>query len=650
VTADVRVVRLGLIAGVAVGLGAGGTVLRSALGDGETPAALAVLTGLIVGAVAGWFATTACTRVLAVAGRALRWARAHPATLRRLRAPALAAATLVAGLSALLSAFLALRAAGWRVDPAAVQDRAGDAALALLPAALVLLLGLWLASAAAALAARLARRRRPGPPGERFGLADGVRAIVLGADLFLLLNRDLLGTQAVTLLVVPALLLAGVATWRAMSRSPRLPVRAGADIVLSLVVGGDLVFLLVWLANLLDLQPAEVAALRGSLERVGAVADVPWWAWTLLYAALAAASLTLALRPERLEAAIRWSTRLRVLPAVDAGRRTVQGLHIALLATSLIGLAGPPAVAQPLRAQVRERYAVALQQEFDAAGERAAYDAVRASASGGPLPATGRQALQAVLTRVHEVAGSRTGSAATKGERDLARSVGEFQARTLGLHAAAPVLAGEPAMAELRSLDRPPRDSADLHGRLDRLEEREQEARDGREQLQQAAELAAVALASATQVQVPGLGDSALVQVLREYLAGIVESSPVKEVFFEWARRLWFERSEPEEPPPASRLALPDPLRLRLVATLEVTRLQFRLISAGAGTPDRSDPTWLDEAPAAGAVDAVVAVRVTRARLASCCVVVRGRTGESERLRERRPARPIEPVRPRGRI
>src|SRR5207248_153128 len=142
---------------------------------------------------------------------------------------------------------------------------------------------------------------------------------------------DLLGTQAAAILFVPTALWAGLLTWRAMARSGRLLVRAGADVVLSLVVGADLVFLLVWIANRFDLPPAEVAAIRGWLERAGAVADVPWWVWALLYAALAGASLAMALRPARLGAAVRWSKRMRLVPSIDVGRRTVSAVHVGLL-------------------------------------------------------------------------------------------------------------------------------------------------------------------------------------------------------------------------------------------------------------------------------------------------------------------------------
>ena len=61
-----------------------------------------------------------------------------------------------------------------------------------------------------------------------------------------------------------------------MVGSRRFGVRAGADIILSLLLGANFVLLLVWAANLLDLPKAGVTILRGTLERVGSIADLPW--------------------------------------------------------------------------------------------------------------------------------------------------------------------------------------------------------------------------------------------------------------------------------------------------------------------------------------------------------------------------------------
>ena len=67
-------------------------------------------------------------------------------------------------------------------------------------------------------------------------------------------------------------------------------MRAAADIAVALLLGSTLVLLLVWLANLLHMPPAEVRVLRGALGRAGAAVDPPWWLWTVLFALLAGAS------------------------------------------------------------------------------------------------------------------------------------------------------------------------------------------------------------------------------------------------------------------------------------------------------------------------------------------------------------------------
>jgi hypothetical protein len=132
--------------------------------------------------------------------------------------------------------------------------------------------------------------------------------------------------------------------WQALAGSRRLAVRAGADLVFSLLLGTDLVLFLVWGANLLGLRESQVAFLRDALRRAGSVADLPWWAWLGLLGLLgllAAANLAFALRPVRLKAAIRWSDQLRLNPSAEIGRRLLTGVHIGLLVIGLIGLSGP---------------------------------------------------------------------------------------------------------------------------------------------------------------------------------------------------------------------------------------------------------------------------------------------------------------------
>jgi hypothetical protein len=81
----------------------------------------------------------------------------------------------------------------------------------------------------------------------------------------------------------------------------------------------------------------------------------------------------------------------------------------------------------------------------------------------------------------------------------------------------------------------------------------------------QAAELAATAVSKA--LQLPGLGNTEVVQVIREYLSGLIENSPLKDVFAAWAGRI-AGRSAPH---PAAGLVVPDPERLKAAAAAETT-------------------------------------------------------------------------------
>ena len=208
-------------------------------------------------------------------------------------------------------------------------------AAAVLPAVLVTVTGGWVL---------LVTRRAP-RPGRRAAwwhrrLQDAVVAATTGTALLVLARRDVLAAGPAAGLLFPLAAWAAFRAWRAMDDSGRVAVRAAADITLSLLLGADLVLFLVWLANRLGLSRAEVAALRGALERAGGLADLPWWLWAGLYAALAAAAVAFAIWPARLRRASGLSARLRVVPVVDAARRVLTGVHIGLLVT--VAVAAPP--------------------------------------------------------------------------------------------------------------------------------------------------------------------------------------------------------------------------------------------------------------------------------------------------------------------
>ena len=60
-------------------------------------------------------------------------------------------------------------------------------------------------------------------------------------------------------------------------------------------------------------------------------------------------------------------------------------------------------------------------------------------------------------------------------------------------------------------------------------------------------------------LQLPGLGNTEVVQVIKEYLSGLIENSPVKDVFAAWAGRI----AGGHAPGPPAGLVIPDPERLK---------------------------------------------------------------------------------------
>jgi hypothetical protein len=348
--------------------------------------------------------------------------------------------------------------------------------------------------------------------------------------------------------------------WRAMNDSGRLAVRAAADITLSLLLGADLVLLVVWLANLLDLTRPEVATIRDALGQAGNLADLPWQLWVGLYGALALAAVAFAVWPTRLRRATEVSDSLLVVPAVNVVRRVLTGAHIGLLVTVLVAVAGPATVFPVLRGQLAARYTVAYQRQLEAAGEGAAY----AEISG---QFTAAQANRVVLTdiveKIHAIDHPRPGDdRATGTEADIARRVGELQAATLLATGAASVAAQEPVAANEQSATAtagftgPIRDAPDLRTRTTKLDEQDKKEEAARKRAEQAGDLAAATISNL--LSIPDIGSNEVIQIVREYLSGLVEESPLKDVFAAWTGRL----AGAVRPPDAAALVVPEPEKL----------------------------------------------------------------------------------------
>lgn len=553
------------------------------------------------------------------------------------------------GLVVLLLAAVAVGWLGWRAGPGRPAARGGGGLGAVLAAGILLLSGGWLCLLTF-------RRVRTARSWLLRHLPDALLAGFTGLGLAVLFSRDLLAAPVVAGLLVPLGGWAAVRTWRVMAGSSRLAVRAGADIVLSLLLGADLVLFLVWLANLLDLPRAEVVAVRAVLARIGAVAGLPWWLWTVGYLLLAAASLAFALRPGWLAAVPGWARRVPLVRSVDRGRRLLSGVHIGLLVAVLIGATAPTAVPATMRGQLLAKYTVALQRQLAAEGAQAAYAEIRraytapagsrpsarppvtgppagsppptplpgqppagrppgAQPPGGRPPAgqppegrppagpegrppAGRPPLAEIVSRIHRTSPPPPGTDEASGvARDLAGRIGRLQAGTLRLGGPPGVLATPPAAGAVAPFEPPVRGIADLRGRLDSLDARQQAAQTAAGQARQAAELAATAVANS--LPLLGFGQHETVQLLTEYLQGLVEGSPLKDVFFAWGKRL----AGAAAPPPAGDIVSPEPRRLLLAAFSALTRQLATVRLAAPFLPDPVQDRLRDGSPAEAAVD-----------------------------------------------
>ncbi|HEY3954507.1 MAG TPA: hypothetical protein VGM53_14115 [Streptosporangiaceae bacterium] len=362
-----------------------------------------------------------------------------------------------------------------------------------------------------------------------------------------LADHDLLTAEPASGLLFPAAAWAAVCVWRACKRSDRLTLRAAADVLLSLMAGLVAVVFLVWLANLIGMPSPEMAALRGTLGHARAVADLPWWLWAVLYLVLAAAML----RPGRLKAAGE-----RAVPAVGVTRTGLTVVHIGLLVIVLIAVAAPAALVGTFQRQARSLYTVAVDDRIGAGGEIAAYTAIRrgfSAASGSN--SGGRQTIVALVT---DITSSASGNAGT--ESDVARTLGALQATTLPLHPSAALVQSAEDSARDAGLDTAVRDAAGLDARLGRVQQAQGTAGNENQDAAHAGELAAKAIAAT--ITIPHLTSEAVTQVIREYLGGLVEDGPLKNVFAAWAEHL----SPAGRPPAAKAAVVPDPDQLKKAA------------------------------------------------------------------------------------
>jgi hypothetical protein len=455
-----------------------------------------------------------------------------------------------------------------------------------LPAAFVAACGLWACALALRRSRRSASRLARRAP-------DVIAVAATAAALLVLFDRSLLTTQASAVLLFPAAVTASIRLWIRMKDSRRLAVAAGADITLSLLLGAELVLFLAWLANMAGMTRAEVAALRSVLDRVGSDANacLDWRIWVSAYIILAAASAAFAVRPARLKAVSAWFDRLRVADVTASGQRVLTGLYIGLLTITLGGAAAPGALGTLLQRQLQERYVIALQGQFEADGEAAAYAEITREFA---LPVS-YPVLADIVRDVHDESREPAGKRDAAGsEADLAHRLGELQAAALALPSPPVLSPAEQAAAGASGLAGPIRDASDLSHRVAETGAQEEKDDQAGKRVELAAELAARAVANT--ISIPQLGSNEVVQIVMEYLSGLIEDSPLKGVF-----AAWLEHVPPGgQPPGATTIVVPDPANLEQAAEHQLTAQ-----AAAQGQQLPADPSGTGETDGSAVKDAV---------------------------------------------
>ncbi|MFF1267470.1 hypothetical protein ACFVZE_16710 [Streptomyces anulatus] len=500
--------------------------------DGLGAALLAVVRavlGGIGGLLAGLLVVTAITVVSKVGGEilvesAIRWFR-H----RRYIAAAGLALCIVVGPAALL--FLLFRAFPSR----------------LVPLVALLFFGGWALLLAVARCARSDRavvRHLPDLPGVLL-VALACQQVVSG---------DVLTVAPAAGLFFPLALWLSWRGWRWMKDSPRRTVQAAADVVLSVELGLVLTLLMVWLANVLSFTPPQVTVVLEVVEKVQGLTEVHWLYWMAAYAVLAIGSYLLLARPalvarvRRLRPARFGESRLPLGLTANFVQRSFSGINIGIMVALIFLVVVAPVSEGAWKRPVDERYALEVQRREYAEGAAAAYQEIHRQVVLHPRAAA---RIGDVIIAAHRIAPSPDGEPVNRTALDIARQAGRFQAGTLDVGTPAPEPAPAPAPA-------PAPEGDDLDARLGRLDETQQQRAEREERTDRFAELASLAVTRT--LDTLDLGDNQAVQLVKEYLGGLVEDGPVKTVFHRWGEGIG------QPPPEGGRLVRIDVRRLTAVA------------------------------------------------------------------------------------
>lgn len=270
-------------------------------------------------------------------------------------------------------------------------------------------------------------------------------------------------------------------------------------------------------------------------------------------------------------------------------------MHIGLLAVVFVAVAAPAGVTPLLRSQASARYAVAFQRELEVARVLAAYTWIRDDLKPG---AKNWDVLPVMVRTIYGIGHLSSGDVGTLTEADLAQRIGYLQETTLGLPA-------PPQVPETACDDRP-----SLKDDLATLDTADQAADAAAERAERIGEHLAIAIAST--ISIVGIGDHEVVQIVREYLSGLIEESPLKDAFAAWSLRHI-------TPPSADEIVVPDAAPIKQAASAELKGLEARL-----DVTIKGDALTGDESQMAQAVDDVNDALYLQEQTGSCdgCTVV----------------------------
>jgi hypothetical protein len=236
--------------------------------------------------------------IVAVAGKGMLRAASHAARKGAVYAPLVSRKARIGAVAAAFAVGVALIAT--------VGTFLADTLAFLLPTAFVAACGLWLC-------VLTFRKWCTSPRRWLRRVPDQVAIATSAAALLVVTDRELLTTQWATVLLFPIAIVGSLRLWTVMRKTKWPIIRAGADISLSLLFGGELVLFLVWLANVLGMPRAEVSLIRTGFSSAGSYAGVydGGRMWASIYATLAVAYVILVLYPSGSTGSVspRWPRR-----------------------------------------------------------------------------------------------------------------------------------------------------------------------------------------------------------------------------------------------------------------------------------------------------------------------------------------------------